>query len=173
MRFNPQCQTTRREAFFVRCFFTYPVILLADNSISTLSKRGGEAVIYWRQDSHGSQAFLWETYTCVCVCFCMYQLVFWTCGNLKYLKTWHLHWIIQIKVPLRQRTAIVEEMGMTCTWAPTDSTCTNTRWPQCGIYGIRKQNMSRNYFGPTQDTTRPLKQGSFALSSDISSFTTL
>lgn len=29
------------------------------------------------------------------------------------------------------------------------------------------------YFEPTHDTTRPLKQGSFALSSDISSFTTL
>lgn len=29
------------------------------------------------------------------------------------------------------------------------------------------------FFEPTHDTTRPLKQGSLALSSDISSFTTL
>lgn len=34
-------------------------------------------------------------------------------------------------------------------------------------------NYSGMFFEPTHDTTRPLKQGSLALSSDISSFTTL
>lgn len=37
----------------------------------------------------------------------------------------------------------------------------------------KRRNYSRMCVRPTHDTTRPLKQGSLALSSDISSFTTL
>lgn len=55
VRFNP---SVRRHAVKLCCeiFFTYPVILLAHNSISMLRKRG-EAKFCWRRDSHGSQVF--------------------------------------------------------------------------------------------------------------------
>lgn len=76
VRFNPG---VRRRARQLCCetFFTYPVILLAPNSISMLrkkkkerkNKRGSQVLV--RQDSRGSQVFFWETtkwHMCVCVC---------------------------------------------------------------------------------------------------------
>lgn len=72
-----------------------------------------------------------------------------------------------MKTPLRQHMATAEEMGITCTHAPTDSTCIE----KITVWHLPYQK--KYLLEPTHDTTRPLKQGSFALSSDISSFTTL
>lgn len=60
--------------------------------------------------------------------------------------------------------------------------CHTTTWVHWTKTSTRQQQQknkqtpkkySRMYFEPTHDTTRPLKHGSLALSSDISSFTTL
>lgn len=166
-------------SFVVRCFSPILWFYLQIIQFQCQEKRGGRP---W--SNGGRIVMVLKSFSEKRIHVCVFLYVLTSVLEMrqsKCLKTWlqissghyrHIHWITQIKVPLRQHTAIVEEMGITCTWTPTDSTYTNTRWPQCGIYTIRK-HMSRNYFEPTQDTTRPLKQGSFALSSDISSFTTL
>lgn len=85
--------------------------------------------------------------------------------------------------PRRASTVVVTSQQMeiivihACTQLPHSHLTTRRQWTQARAHQQKKLNkwgnQSRMYFEPTHDTTRPLKQGSLALSSDISSFTTL